>query len=723
MSANSESYTRRLNRCFCAVATLILVLAAVDASRPATHADAAGQGYVPLAAPARILDTRPDGVTVDDQFARGGARSLGSTLQLVVAGRAGVPSGAASVVLNVTVTQAQGSGVITVFPCEAGRPTASNLNYVANTNVANMVIAKIGANGLVCVFNSASTDLVVDVAGYYSGAQGFTALASPARLLDSRPGTTTIDGAFAGGGLRPNGGTVVLKVTGRAGVPAGAATVVLNVTVDQTQVAGFVTVYPCGAIPTASNLNYTAAKTVPNAVISKLSAAGTVCLYNSGATHLIVDVAGYFADQSVLVPLAAPARLLDTRAGFATVDGAFSGIGLRPSTGTIQLTVAGRAKIPANASAVVLNVTVDQPQASGFITDYPTGVTRPNASSLNYVAGQTVPNAVIATLGSGGSVCLFSLGATQLIVDVAGYLTGPAPVAKGSCPADVAPPPPSSSGDPRIVAAGDVACDPTSSGFNNGNGTATQCQQRATSDLLVNNSYAAVLTLGDSQYDAGAYSAFLGSYDGSWGRVKSITKPAPGNHEYGTPGAAGYYKYFAGAAGDPQKGYYSYDIGTWHMVALNSNCGVVSCAKGSAQETWLRADLAAHPVACTVVYWHHPLYSSGEHGDNPGMAALYQAAYDGGVDVALAGHDHDYERFAPQNAAGQVDMARGVREFVGGTGGKNHYTIRSPRPNSEVRNDNTFGVLELTLHPGSYDWKFRPIAGGTFTDSGTQRCH
>ena len=200
----------------------------------------------------------------------------------------------------------------------------------------------------------------------------------------------------------------------------------LNVTVDQPQIAGFITVYPCDSgIPTASNLNYTAAQTVPNAVISRLSSTGTVCLYNSGATHLIVDIAGYFADQTVLVPLGAPARLLDTRPGGPTVDFAYSGTGLRPATGTIQLSVAGRAGIPANASAVVLNVTVDQPQANGFITVYPTGVGRPNASNLNYLVGQTVPNAVITRLGSSGSVCIYNLGATHLVVDVAGYLDRP----------------------------------------------------------------------------------------------------------------------------------------------------------------------------------------------------------------------------------------------------------------------------------------------------------
>ena len=396
----------------------------------------------PVAAPARILDTRPDGVTVDGRFAGGGERAFGSTLELLVAGRAGLPTNATSVVLNVTATEAQGSGFITVFPCEAGRPTASNLNYVANANVSNMVIAKVGTGGLVCLFNSAATNLVVDVTGDFPAVDAFTALADPARLLDTRPDSTTLDGAYLGDGLRTTGSVQVLQVSGRAGVPVGVSSAVLNVTVDQPEIAGFITVYPCDAgIPTASNVNYVAAQTVANAVISKLSDAGTVCLFNSGATHLVVDIAGYFVDRSVVVPLGEPARLLDTRAGGNTIDGAFSGTGLRPSTGTIQLSVSGRAGIPADASAVVLNVTVDQAQGDGFITVYPTGVDRPNASNLNYLVDQTVPNAVITRLGSGGSVCLYNLGATHLVVDVAGYLTGPAPVSAGSCPADPATPP------------------------------------------------------------------------------------------------------------------------------------------------------------------------------------------------------------------------------------------------------------------------------------------
>ncbi|MEX1008308.1 MAG: Calx-beta domain-containing protein [Acidimicrobiia bacterium] len=278
-------------------------------------------------------------------------------------------------------------------------------------------------------------------------------------------------------------------------------------------------------------------------------------------------------------------------------------------------------------------------------------------------------------------------------------------------------------GDPVIAAAGDIACDPTSSAYNGGQGTATECRQLATSDLLVNGTDAAVLLLGDNQYENGALVKYQQSYETSWGRVKANTRPVPGNHDYGTTGAAGYYDYFGTAAGDRTKGYYSFDVGAWHLVALNSNCAAIGgCAAGSAQEQWLRADLSAHPAACTLAFWHHPRFSSGLHGSDASTAALWQALYDANADVVLNGHDHDYERFAPQNPSGVADGARGVRQFVVGSGGRSHYATGTPKPNSEVRDSTSFGILRLTLRANGYEWAFRP-AVGTFTDNGTGACH
>jgi hypothetical protein len=442
-------------RCAGLVAVIVLV-ATVVASRAPGSVVAAGTGYVALASPARVLDTRLDGTTVDSVYDRGGLRAPGSTLPLIIAGRAGVPADAVSVVLNVTVTQPTGDGFITVYPCGAPQPTASNLNYVAGQTVPNMVIAKIGADGSVCLFSGSPTHLIVDVAGYFPGTDALTPLASPARLLDTRVNGTTIDQINQAEGIRPAGSTTTVQVTNRAAVPVGAASVVLNVTVDAPETAGYITVYPCDApVPTASNLNYVAGQTVPNAVITKLSPDGTVCLYTSATTHLVADIAGYFANATVFEPLAAPARLLDSRPDGITIDTVYEKTGIRPGNSTMQLKVSDRALIPAGASAVVLNVTVDQPVASGFVTVYPTGAgARPNASNLNYTAGQTVPNAVIARLGAGGTVCLFNTGSTHLIVDVAGYLTGPAPAAVVSAcdSSDVASDPPVPTTVPTVSA-------------------------------------------------------------------------------------------------------------------------------------------------------------------------------------------------------------------------------------------------------------------------------
>jgi acid phosphatase type 7 len=233
-----------------------------------------------------------------------------------------------------------------------------------------------------------------------------------------------------------------------------------------------------------------------------------------------------------------------------------------------------------------------------------------------------------------------------------------------------------------------------------------------------------VMAVGDLAYPDGSKENF-DCYNKTWGRVKSRTRPAPGNHEFHAAGAAPYFDYFGAAAGDPKIGYYSYELGTWHIIVLNSECkDVGGCESGSPQEKWLRADLAAHPAVCTLAYWHKPLFSSGNaHGNDPTVKPLWQALYKANADVVVNGHDHDYERFAPQNSDGAADSSRGIREFVAGTGGKNQRPFAAPKPNSEIRNADAFGVLKLTLKPNSYDWEFIPEAGKSFTDSGTANCH
>ena len=233
-----------------------------------------------------------------------------------------------------------------------------------------------------------------------------------------------------------------------------------------------------------------------------------------------------------------------------------------------------------------------------------------------------------------------------------------------------------------------------------------------------------VMVAGDLAYPDGSKENFE-CYNKTWGRAKSRTRPAPGNHEFHAAGATPYFDYFGPAAGNPKTGYYSYDLGAWHIIVLNSECqDVGGCGPGSREEAWLRADLIAHPVPCTLAYWHKPLFSSGgKHGNDPETKAFWRALYEANAEIVVNGHDHDYERFAPQDPDGAADAARGIREFVVGTGGKNHRPFGEPKPNSEARNADSFGVLKLTLGDKSYDWQFIPEAGKTFTDSGSGTCH
>jgi hypothetical protein len=301
------------------------------------------------------------------------------------------------------------------------------------------------------------------------------------------------------------------------------------------------------------------------------------------------------------------------------------------------------------------------------------------------------------------------------------------------------------SADPVVMAAGDIACGRATVGGG--------CTQVATSNLLVDANPTAVLTLGDDQYECGELADFQNFYGPSWGRVKAKTFPTPGNHEYETSGdatascyglptgAPGYFGYF-GAAASPQepnctahcKGYYSFDIGSWHLVAINSNCSEVGgCRAGSPQETWLRDDLAKTDKPCVLGYWHHPRYASGGHATESttvAMSDIWNDLYDAHADVVLAGHDHDYERFAPLGRSDPtsfeptVDRAGGIRQIIVGTGGRSRGGFPSTiRTGSEVRSSAAYGVLELTLHARSYDWEFVSVPGISFTDAGTTSCH
>ncbi len=263
-------------------------------------------------------------------------------------------------------------------------------------------------------------------------------------------------------------------------------------------------------------------------------------------------------------------------------------------------------------------------------------------------------------------------------------------------------------GEAIFIGAGDIA------------GCNSNYKDEATAALIAQYPTATVYTVGDNAYPDGAAADYSQCYASSWGQFKGRTRPAPGNHEYHQAGATPYFNYFGASAGPAGRGYYSYDLGSWHIISLNSE---VDVGATGAQATWLKQDLAAHPTTCTLAYWHQPLFtSSSMHAGATAMAPLFTILYDAGAEIVLSGHNHQYERFAPQKADGTRDDARGIREFVVGSGGAELYDFTTAKPNSQARYKG-FGVMKFTLKAGSYTWEFLPIAGTSFTDAGSGSCH
>lgn len=272
-----------------------------------------------------------------------------------------------------------------------------------------------------------------------------------------------------------------------------------------------------------------------------------------------------------------------------------------------------------------------------------------------------------------------------------------------------------------VVAAGDIVCDPSSGSFDGTNPAV--CQHAAAADLLAGAD--AVLPLGDLQYPDGTLAQFMTGYDLSWGRYAAVTYPAVGNHEYHVAGAAGYFDYWNGegrTTGGTAAGYYSYDLGPWHMIALNSASGC--CAEGSAQNDFLEQDLASTSESCIAAYWHHPLFNSGTvHGDSSSVRPLWDDLYAAGADIVLTGHEHNYQRYAKQNPQGEA-VPDGIRQFVVGTGGKSHYGLSDMKDaNFEFGSDTDFGVLRLQLFDGSYSWEFVDIEGAVLDSGGPVPCN
>jgi len=404
---------------------------AINGNAPSIAAWSAPRSSFTSLPPARLLDTRAGSTTFDGAYAGTGAFGSGEARDLAVIGRGGVPNNVAdsavgSVVLNVTAVTPSATGYLTVWPTGGAQPGTSNLNFNPGQIIPNLVIAKIGSGGKVSLFNSVgSTDVIADVAGWFPTSSAFSAL-SPARLLDTRPGKSTIDGSFAGVGALGPGAELDLVVLNRGGVPAsGVAAVVLNVTATEPTANGYITAWPTGnSRPNASNLNFTPNQTIPNLVVSRVGTGGKVALYNSaGNTQLVADVAGWFASPSELTSVG-PARLLDTRPGMLTVDGQAQGGGALGPAVTLNLQITGRAGIPnSGVGTAVLNVTAVTPTAPGYLTIWGAGDARPNASNLNFTPGMIIPNLVFAKVGSGGQVSIYNnAGSTHVVADVVGWM-------------------------------------------------------------------------------------------------------------------------------------------------------------------------------------------------------------------------------------------------------------------------------------------------------------
>ena len=467
-----------------------------------------------------------------------------------------------------------------------------------------------------------------------------------------------------------------------SGVAAGSATITATSEGQSGTAAITVTTAPPPA-PVASVTVTPAPASVNEGKTVQLAAT----LRDAAGNVLTGRTVTWTSDNTTVATVSSSGLVTGKVAGTATITATSEG-----QSGTAAVTV---------VHPPVASVTVAPPAASIQQGQNVQLTATPKDATGSPLSGRVVTwssdNTAAATVSASGLVAGVAAGSATITASSEGQ--------SGTSAITVtAPPPPGSSY--VFVGAGDIA--------------GSQNNDEATAKLL-DVIPGTVYTLGDNVYTCGSPSEYATYYDPTWGRHKARTKPAPGNHDYCTSGAAGYFGYFGALAGDPTKGYYSSDLGDWHLISLNSN---VSMSAGSAQEQWLRADLAASTKTCTIAYWHHPRFSSGaSHGSDARSAAIWQALYDFGAEIVLSGHDHEYERFAPQTPGAVLDLARGIREFVVGTGGESHYNFTTPVANSEVRDNTSFGVLKLTLSPGAYTWEFVPVAGASFRDSGSGTCH
>ncbi len=693
----------------------------------------AGSTYVGVT-PARLLDTRTAGGTVDGLRSGAGPVAARSTTQVVVRGRGGVAADASSAYITVTAVGLSDDVFVTVYPCGQPVPSVSTVNVSAGRVAANSTVVRVSEDGT-CLYSSASMHLLVDVTGYETA---FSTVRSDVstRAFDSRS-FGFVDKSLIALRMPPGDAT-----TNRSAVA-------LNITVVDPQGDGFLTIYPDDGsgcqqtVPAASVLNFVKGQTVANFAIVGVSISPAVCVFGSVSTYLIVDIVALITSDALpivrLVPTAdaaldsATPTANDGKGEFLVADAG----PLRESVLQFYLGTSGESLAAIRTAKLRLHVA----EATASIPD-PGSVSAGTVSSMTGFAWNelsvtfanrpTTGRTSAATLGVVVPNQWVEIDVTPAVAAAEGTLefvitSNSTDGAYYSSRESAFPPElivvanDADAGE-TIAAVGDMVCESTSLVSTN------TCQQQAVADrLAADPSISTFLSLGDLQYQVGSLAEFNTAYDASYGQLNAKVKPVPGNHEYGTPNAAGYFSYFGSRAGDPAKGYYTFTQGSWRFLALNTNlsCTVISCSAGSEQEQFVRSTLAADKAAgrvCSLAYWHHPRFSSDtSHGNNTGVQALWSAMNDYGVEAVLNGHVHTYERFDPLNTAG-VPSAEGVRQFIIGTGGVGHYTNGPPKPGSSVRIATEFGYTRFQLFAQGYSWDFINDKG-QILDSGTAPCN
>src|SRR5881396_862848 len=649
------------------------------------------------------FDATPNGASIDgvtglSAGAAAGYADLAAIVRFNAAGQIDARNGAAYAAAS-AIPYAAGTSYH--FRLVVDVPSHSYAAYVTPAGGAEATIgtgyafrteqAAVASLANVTVYSDAGTHTVCNVA-----ITGSTPPVSVA-TVDVTPATVNVT----------VGGTVQLVATPRDanGTPLSGRTVTWssgNTGVASVTGSGLVTGVGAGSATitaTSEGKNGTSAITVTFVPVVSVAVTPASASVNEGRT---VQLTATPKDGNGNPLSGRAVAWVSSNTTVATVSS--SGLVTGKLAGTATITATSEGQSGTSAITVVhvpvASVTVAPPSATVQVGSTVQLTATPNDAGGNPLTGRTVTwasrNTSVATVSPSGLVSGATVGSTTITATSEGQ-SGSALITVVAVSSSVV-----------FLGAGDIA-DCSGSG------------DEATAALL-DNIAGTVFTAGDNVYPDGADAQFAQCYDPTWGRHKARTRPTPGNHDYHTSGASGYYGYFGSLAGPSGQGYYSYDIGAWHIISLNSNA---SMSAGSAQETWLRQDLAASTKQCTIAYWHHPRFSSGtQHGSMSSAQPLWQALYDAGADIVISGHEHNYERFAPQTPTGTADPTRGIREFVVGTGGESHYNDQgTPLPNSELFNGTTFGVLKLTLSAGSYTWQFIPVSGGTFTDSGSGSCH